>query len=111
MKQAETTIANSMERGKDELREEVASLKNRMDMREKELGRLVGKTENFQVIDVKEEIDRLRNQVQNLESQLSLRDEELSRTSLENKVRILKSYKNCKPAITVTLITYPILVI
>jgi len=84
--QAKAFITTSVERDKDELREEVASLVSKIETQEEEFGRLIGKKETrAQINDVKEEMDRLRNQVQNLESHLTLREAELSRAVVDGE--------------------------
>lgn len=87
--QAQTFITKSVERDKNELREEVTSLMSRIEIQEKELGKLIGRKESgAQVNDIKEEMDKLRNQAHNFESHLTLREAELSRAVLDGEVRI-----------------------
>jgi len=84
--QAQTFITKSVERDKNELREEVTSLISRIEIQEKELGKLIGRKESgAQVNDIKEEMDKLRNQAHNFESHLTLREAELSRAVLDGE--------------------------
>jgi len=80
IKQAEGKVTLVMEKEKTRLREELSITKSKMESREEELGRLVGKNTNGNsIVAVKEELDRLNNYLKDLEAKYALKESELVR--------------------------------
>ena len=78
-----------MEKEKTRLREELSITKSKMESREEELGRLVGKNTNGNsIVAVKEELDRLNNYLKDLESKYALKESELVRAVADAEVSV-----------------------
>lgn len=88
IKKAEALITSAMEQENNYLRNELSLLKSKMEFREEELGRLIGRSgTGTQISCIKEEIDKLENRVNELETQLVLRESDLSRAVADSEVR------------------------
>jgi len=78
-----------MEKEKTRLREELSITKSKMESREEELGRLVGKNTNGNsIVAVKEELDRLNNYLKDLEAKYALKESELVRAVADAEVSV-----------------------
>jgi len=86
VKTAELKVANTFEKEKEQLKNEIAKLLSKIEVTDEELSRITGeKASSNHLFEVKEQIDRLRCKIVELESQLSIREAELAKAGEENK--------------------------